>query len=112
MNRGIVHVDLGEEQQSRTDQVKTNRSAGDRDFGENGVHFRGTQFGSLNRIPNNPELDPPSRLGHQFTCDFEHSLFFLPWLIIYYFYSKKKSFFLSQKRILFYRIRFSYECIK
>ena len=25
-------------------------------------------------------------LEHQFMCDFEHSLFFLPWLVIYYYH--------------------------
>ena len=30
---------------------------------------------------------PRLRLGHQFTCDFEHSLF--PWLVIYYYATRE-----------------------
>ena len=66
-----------EEQQPKTHQVQSHRSVGDRAFGEDGVRLRGTQFGGLNWIPNNPELDPPSR--QSFRCwDGEHMQFLCP----------------------------------
>ena len=43
---------------------------------------------------------PRLHLGHQFTCDFEHSLFFLPWWIIYY-YAKKNFFLIPQRKVNF-----------
>ena len=36
-------------------------------------------------MPSITGLIPSASARASFTCDFEHSLFFLPWLIIYYF---------------------------